>query len=179
MKFQRQPKEKNITVNAGKLPIYILQQGTGWVAVEKPAGMSVHNDRGRDLCSHVANHLHTHRRSIGAGNEPHHVHPVHRIDRHTSGVILLSFKADIHRMLSRQFAEGSVQKEYIAVLHGRVPPLPSDEPWGLWGWKLSRQAAGRKNPKGERPRVACRTQYRILKHSRHYPQSYGLYFKDF
>ena len=32
-------------------PIKILAAGEGWLAVDKPAGISVHNDPGRDLCS--------------------------------------------------------------------------------------------------------------------------------
>lgn len=170
MELPPQTEEKHIIANVDDLPVYILQHGTGWIAVEKPAGMSVHNDRGHDLCSHVADYLHTHRQSfaIGKENESLQIHPVHRIDRHTSGVILLSFKTDIHRILSGQFAEGSVQKEYIAILHGRVNRVTNRKVGGLWGWKLTKQAAGRNNPKGDGPKVACKTSYRILAHSRHY-----------
>lgn len=43
---------------------------------------------------------------------------VHRLDMETSGLLVLAFTKDSHRELNRQFAEGLVEKEYIAVLDG-------------------------------------------------------------
>ena len=43
---------------------------------------------------------------------------VHRLDMETSGVLVLALTADAHRALSRQFAEGSVQKRYVALVDG-------------------------------------------------------------
>jgi tRNA pseudouridine32 synthase/23S rRNA pseudouridine746 synthase len=45
---------------------------------------------------------------------------VHRLDRDTSGVILLAMDAEAHRELSRQFHDREVSKEYIAVVDGVV-----------------------------------------------------------
>lgn len=161
---------KGTIVSTDNLSIYILHFEPGWIAVEKPAGMSVHNDHGRDLCSSVADFMHASLKSHSTadGEKLPQVHPVHRIDRHTSGVVLMSFRPDIHRILSSQFGEGSMEKEYIAVLHGSVAPVADGKQWGLWRWELSKEAAGRNNPQGAGPRAACMTRYRILDHSRHY-----------
>src|SRR5688572_29950099 len=43
---------------------------------------------------------------------------LHRLDRDTSGVILLAFDAEAHRELSRQFHDREVRKTYIAVVSG-------------------------------------------------------------
>ena len=45
---------------------------------------------------------------------------VHRLDRDTSGVIIMALDAEAHRELSRQFQDREVQKTYIAIVHGRV-----------------------------------------------------------
>lgn len=45
---------------------------------------------------------------------------VHRLDQHTSGVIVLALDADAHRNLGRQFEERRVAKRYIALVHGNV-----------------------------------------------------------
>jgi tRNA pseudouridine32 synthase/23S rRNA pseudouridine746 synthase len=45
---------------------------------------------------------------------------VHRLDRDTSGVIILALDAEAHRELSRQFHDREVQKQYIAVVDGIV-----------------------------------------------------------
>jgi len=45
---------------------------------------------------------------------------VHRLDRDTSGVIVMARSADVHRELSRQFEHREVEKQYIAIVHGKV-----------------------------------------------------------
>jgi tRNA pseudouridine32 synthase/23S rRNA pseudouridine746 synthase len=45
---------------------------------------------------------------------------VHRLDQHTSGVIVLARTTDAHRHLSRQFEERRTQKRYIAIVAGHV-----------------------------------------------------------
>ncbi|MCH8822824.1 MAG: RluA family pseudouridine synthase [Planctomycetes bacterium] len=45
---------------------------------------------------------------------------VHRLDRDTSGVIIMALDAEAHRELSRQFQDREVQKTYIAIVHGQV-----------------------------------------------------------
>jgi len=45
---------------------------------------------------------------------------VHRLDQHTSGVIVLAMHADAHRTLSRQFEDRLVEKRYVAIVHGVI-----------------------------------------------------------
>ncbi|MBN1532400.1 MAG: RluA family pseudouridine synthase [Spirochaetes bacterium] len=49
------------------------------------------------------------------------VNPVNRLDRETSGCIVVSKQREAHRALTRQFEAGTVDKEYIAVVRGPVP----------------------------------------------------------
>ena len=62
------------------------------------------------------------------------VYVIHRIDRATSGVILFSRTADVHRMLNRQFERRLVHKEYLALVQGVVAgPMVIDAPLRQFG----------------------------------------------
>ncbi|CAQ82729.1 MULTISPECIES: tRNA pseudouridine(65) synthase TruC [Photorhabdus] len=95
----------------------VLYQDDHIVAVNKPAGWLVHR-------SWLARHetvfvMQTLRDQIGQ-----HVFPVHRLDRPTSGVLLMALSSDIARQLSQQFEHHQLQKTYHAVVRGYV--LESD-----------------------------------------------------
>lgn len=51
---------------------------------------------------------------------------VHRLDMDTSGLMVLAFDAESHRALSMQFMEGTVQKEYVALLRGAMSDIRPD-----------------------------------------------------
>jgi RluA family pseudouridine synthase len=150
--------------------IDLIATGIGWLAVNKPWGMSVHNAPGRDLCSQMDRRL---QRDPALGQRLRRdpdfgVHPVHRLDRETSGVILLACRRDTLGALAGQFQAGGVTKRYHAMVHGGLAPAESKEGWGLWQRPLSRNAGGRSNPAGTPPRKPCRTRYRIVARSDHY-----------
>lgn len=94
----------------------IVAQADGWVAVDKPSGMVVHRARG-------ANDRHTlvsvMRELLGPD-----LFPVNRLDRQTSGVIVMARSKDAARELSTAFAERQVQKTYEAVVRGWPPLKP-------------------------------------------------------
>lgn len=145
--------------------IAVLASGKGWLAVEKPAGMSVHNDPGKDVCSFAADLI---------ANDPalaentafdpkFGIHPVHRLDRQTSGVILLACRSEIFRYFSLQFEKGLAEKKYIAILHGELK-----ENKGIWEWPLSAEAGGRNLVQGKGKKQQCRTEFCVLRHTPHY-----------
>jgi tRNA pseudouridine65 synthase len=82
------------------------------LAVNKPSGMLVHRGWARDgpIAMLLARDL--------AGR---HVFPVHRLDRGTSGVLLLALSAEAARSLQQSFAAGRVRKRYLALVRG-IPP---------------------------------------------------------
>jgi 23S rRNA pseudouridine1911/1915/1917 synthase len=61
-----------------------------------------------------------------------HVNLVHRLDRETSGVIVLAKHRDANRLLARMFERGEVEKRYLAIVYGSVTPreFTIDEPIG-------------------------------------------------
>lgn len=152
------------------IDIHIIEAGKGWVVADKPWGMSVHNTPGRDLCSQMVESLRT---DPALGERIHWdrkfgIHPVHRIDRETSGVILLAGRREALVNLAKQFESGAVTKRYHALVHGRLEAPETPDGWGLWDSPLSKEAGGRENPAGSAPRKPCRTRYRVIAHSAHY-----------
>lgn len=159
-----------ITIGRSPMRSPLLAVGKGWLVVDKPAGMSVHNEPGRDLCSLVSVFI---RKDIVIGEQigmdpDFGVNPVHRLDRETSGVILLALTREAFRFFSNQFESHQVTKRYIAILHGRLEDPEGSGSWGTWAWALTSNAGGRKNPEGTGRRQESRTRYHVLDHSAHY-----------
>jgi 23S rRNA-/tRNA-specific pseudouridylate synthase len=131
--------------------------------------MSVHNEPGRDLCSLVSAHIQDDAIRERVDLDPDFgVNPVHRLDKETSGVILLAVRREIFRFFSNQFESRQVKKRYVALLHGRLETPEGGSPWGTWRWALTASAGGRRDPEGAGHRQESRTRYRVLGHSVHY-----------
>jgi len=149
--------------------IEILYCHEGWFAVDKPSGLSVHNDPGQDLVSILEKRIASDRSLCLqlCAKQPVKVYPVHRLDKETCGTILLATQKKALAALSECFARGSVKKKYIALVHGT---FKNSDPglYYFWDTPLTKGAGGRKNPKGKGKLFECRTGYRILDQSRHY-----------
>lgn len=148
----------------------MIAQGRGWLAVEKPSGMSVHNEPGADLCTLwtdrlVSDSWLTRRTSCDLRFG---LHPVHRLDRDTSGIVLLACRPESLRSLMQAFQDHRVEKEYIALVHGDLSSSCDMDSLDVWEWPLTKGAGGRRNPAGSGHRVACRTDIRVIGTSRHY-----------
>jgi 23S rRNA pseudouridine1911/1915/1917 synthase len=116
-----------------EIPLDILHEDDEVVVVNKPAGLVVHPAAGvasGTLANALAFHLGAGCRVPGAGEEPSSTqHPtpgtqpprvgiVHRLDRDTSGVIVVAKTARAHESLSEQFRARTVFKSYVALVHG-------------------------------------------------------------
>lgn len=148
--------------------VEIVRTGNGWLCAEKPSGMSVHNHPGSDLLCVLERQIRADEDlmvALGA-QEGFQIHPVHRLDQETSGLILVATDPDRLRYLSNLFQQGAVQKHYIALVHGNFDP-PCD-PFQVWDTPLSKQAGGRTDPRGKGKRVRSETRYRIMDQSPHY-----------
>lgn len=100
------------------------------IAVNKPAGLVVHPAAGHRTGTLVQAVLHRFPSSRWPG-EPGRAGIVHRLDKETSGVILIARTAAAHESLSAQFRRRSVEKEYEAIVRGRVSePGEIDAPIG-------------------------------------------------
>jgi 23S rRNA pseudouridine1911/1915/1917 synthase len=104
---------------AEDLPLPILYEDADVVVIDKPAGMVVHPAAGHDRGTVVNALLHHVEDLSGIGGE---LRPgiVHRLDRGTSGVMVVAKHDAAHRELARQFQDREVEKEYIALVWGLV-----------------------------------------------------------
>lgn len=104
---------------AEELPLRIIYQDQDVVVLDKPAGMVVHPAAGHSSGTLVNALLHHVTDLSGIGGE---LRPgiVHRLDRGTSGVMVVAKNDRAHQELSRQFSEREVDKEYVALVWGVV-----------------------------------------------------------
>jgi tRNA pseudouridine32 synthase/23S rRNA pseudouridine746 synthase len=82
----------------------IITQGDGWIALNKPSGASIHSEN--NITGFIANA----ERQLDQK-----LWPVHRLDKVTSGILLVATSAEAAAHLSAQFAERTVCKYYLAV----------------------------------------------------------------
>jgi len=106
-------------VTAGKDDLVILHDDAEMLAVAKPAGLlSYPPTKGRER--NLVDVVRAHNATRGEA-----CHPVHRIDRDTSGVILFAKTAAAKDALDRAFRDGAIEKTYLAIV--------SDQPRGPLG----------------------------------------------
>jgi 23S rRNA pseudouridine1911/1915/1917 synthase len=102
-----------------ELPLRIVFEDPDLVVLDKPAGMVVHPAAGHRSGTLVNALLHHIRDLSGIGGE---LRPgiVHRLDRGTSGLMVVAKNDRAHQELTRQFRDREVEKEYIALVWGVV-----------------------------------------------------------
>ncbi len=115
----RPAKLEPLKAQAEELPLEILYQDADVVAINKPAGMVVHSGAGHDSGTLVNALLHhfEHLSNVNGDERP---GIVHRLDKDTSGVLLVARTDEAHRLLAAQFQDREVEKIYLAVVHGKL-----------------------------------------------------------
>lgn len=113
------PEPVATAVQPEALPLPILYEDRDVVVLDKPAGMVVHPAAGHSGGTLVNALLHHVDDLSGIGGEK---RPgiVHRLDRGTSGLMVVAKNDAAHEELSRQFRDREVEKEYIALVWGEV-----------------------------------------------------------
>jgi len=101
------------------IPLTVLYEDADVVAIDKPAGMVVHAGAGVHTGTLVNALLHRFERLSGVGGE---LRPgiVHRLDRFTSGALIVAKNDAAHQRLAAQFSGRQVEKVYWALVHGNV-----------------------------------------------------------
>ncbi len=104
----------------------ILYEDEALLVINKPAGLLVIPDRWDPGKSTVVRLAQMHRQAQGRATgdqsvDDTRVWPVHRLDRETSGVLVVAKSAHAHAAVSQQFAHAKVHKSYLGLVGGRVP----------------------------------------------------------
>ena len=102
-----------------QIPLTVLYEDPDVVAIDKPAGMVVHSGAGVHSGTLVNALLH---RFASLSRSAGELRPgiVHRLDRYTSGVLLVAKNDAAHQRLAEQFASRKVEKTYLALVHGSI-----------------------------------------------------------
>lgn len=112
------PEIKELEMLPEDIPLDILYEDKHFLAINKAPGMVVHPGAGQDsgtLVNALLHHCKGELSGIGGVERP---GIVHRLDRETSGVIVVAKTDPAHQALSKAFAERSMSKEYLALVFG-------------------------------------------------------------
>ena len=102
------------------IPLDIVYEDEYLAVINKPSGMVVHPGAGitnGTLANAIAYHFGSEPGAVATGSSDR-VGIVHRLDKDTSGLIVVAKNEEIHGALSEQFRERMVYKSYIALVHG-------------------------------------------------------------
>ncbi len=156
-----EPQPAPLKAEAEDIPLTIVYEDDDLAVIDKPAGMTVHagagdaeHNRGT-LVNALLFHL---GQNLSAGSPAAVPRPgiVHRLDKETSGLIMVAKTDAAHRGLASLFAARSLTKTYLALVHGR---LPADEgtvdlPIARDPVRRVRMTARRSVEQGARPAVS-------------------------
>ena len=102
---------------AEDIPLTVLYEDAACIVIDKPAGMTVHAGAGIRSGT-VANALVHHFKTLSTVGGDERPGIVHRLDRFTSGALLVARTDAAHLELARQFASREVEKVYLALVEG-------------------------------------------------------------
>lgn len=106
-----------LEAEAEQIPLEILYEDPDVVAINKPAGMMVHAGAGNSRGT-LVNALLGRGQSLSQGGDPLRPGIVHRLDKETSGIVLVAKNDAAHAKLSEAFRARAVQKTYVALVQG-------------------------------------------------------------
>lgn len=118
------PSLKEVGIKAEDIPLDIVYEDDDLVVVNKKAGMVVHpTDHGSHVSGTLVNAVMHHCKDslsgIGGEKRP---GIVHRLDKQTSGLIIVAKSDRAHRFIARQIENRTVEKRYITLLKGKLKP---------------------------------------------------------
>ena len=148
---------------AQRLPLAILFEDEHLLALDKPAGLIVH-PTGRHRDGTLVNALAWHLAAGGEDAAAAAAGPglVHRLDRDTSGVLLVAKSRAAHAGLARAIKARALRKDYLAVVYGRAPLV-----WGRIELRLRRDPLDRRRVAASRTEGrSAATLYELLAESR-------------
>jgi len=154
----REPPVEQIEIQPQRIPLDVLFEDDDLIVINKPAGLTVHpgaGQREQTLVNALLSHCTT-LSGIGGKERP---GIVHRLDRETSGCLVVAKNDLAHRELSRQFADRNVEKIYLALVAGKLR-----KPAGVIEERIGRHPVHRQRMSvtTKRGRTA-KTEYRVLR----------------
>ena len=113
------PEDKEMEIEPEDIPLDIVYEDSDVIVVNKPTGMIVHPSVGINSGT-LVNALLYHCKDLSGINGVIRPGIVHRIDKETSGLLMVAKNDNAHRDLSEQLREHSVERKYLAIVHGVI-----------------------------------------------------------
>ncbi len=151
------PEPEELEVTAQKIPLDVVFEDADLLVINKPQGMVVHPAAG-NRSGTLVNALLEHCDDLSGINGVIRPGIVHRIDKDTSGLLVVAKNDTAHLSLAGQIKEHSVARKYIALVHGNI-----SEPRGVVDAPIGRDTKDRKKmaviTRNSKPAV---TRYAVL-----------------
>ena len=112
--------KKNEDIVAQDIPLEILYEDDDIIIVNKPKGMVVHPANGNYTGTMVNSLMHSHQGKLSSINGVIRPGIVHRIDKDTSGILVVAKNDNAHKKLAAQFKVHSIKRKYIALVKGII-----------------------------------------------------------
>ncbi len=136
-----EPREGKREVIPQDIPLNIVYEDEDVMVINKPAGLTVHPGVGQPDGTLVNALMHYFKKSelpVKEGNDYDRPGLVHRIDKNTTGLMVIAKTAEAMTHLSKQFADHTVERKYVALAWGNF-----DDPEGTITGNLGRHPANR------------------------------------
>ncbi len=140
------------------IPLTIVYEDADLLVVDKPAALTVHPAAGVRRGT-LAAALLAYRPELAGVGGPERPGIVHRLDRDTSGLLVVAKNEAARAALARQWKERQVEKGYLALVHGRLEP-----PQGVIDAPIGRDARHRQRMAVVEGGRAARTAYRVRRY---------------
>ena len=121
----------DLDIEPEDIPLKIVYEDKDVIVVDKPTGMIVHPSPGITKGT-LVNALLFHCKDLSGINGVNRPGIVHRIDKETSGLLMIAKNDAAHRSLSSQLKNHTVTRRYVALVHGLIPHVKAkiDAPIG-------------------------------------------------
>jgi 23S rRNA pseudouridine1911/1915/1917 synthase len=139
------------------IPLNVVYEDDQLAVVDKPAGMTVHPGVGKETGTLVAAMLARWPEIARTDNDQRRAGIVHRLDKETSGLLVIAKNDSARRRLMAQFQSRTVEKNYIALLE-RVPPTQT----GRIDAPIARDPQNRKRMAVQRSGRPAVTEYQVM-----------------
>jgi len=116
------PKPKEASLKPYKLKLDIIYEDDDLLIINKPAGIIMHPGAGNYDKTIVNALIHYNQDSLSTIGDELRPGIVHRIDKDTSGLVVIAKNNEIHENLSRQFSEHSITRVYQLLIWGKLRP---------------------------------------------------------
>lgn len=114
-------KDDSPTISGEKIPLEIVFEDKNYAIINKPAGLVVHPGTGNTEHTLVNALIHHFGKDLSSTN-PERPGIVHRLDKDTSGLLVIAKNDESHQFLAKQFEKREVKKTYIALVANHLSP---------------------------------------------------------